>query len=689
MSSAQAPGRAVPLERVRTIGIMAHIDAGKTTLTERILYCTGVNACMGEVHEGTAVMDWMIQERERGISITSAATVCPWQGHQVSIIDTPGHVDFTAEVERSLRVLDGAVAVFCGVRGVQPQSESVWRQARRHGIPVVAFVNKLDRPGASMDRVLDSMRERLHATPLAIQVPVGSEGGFEGIVDVITRRTHLFSESGAAVAADLPAAAVSAVASARSLLIECLAETDDVIMARFLNDEEPTAEELRAALRRATLSGQVVPVTCGSALRNQGVSALLDAVVSYLPSPLDVRQVAGVEPESGRPVVRAIGDAEPFSALAFKTVGDAPGGRLTYMRVYSGTARPGMSVRNARTGTVERIAGVLQIHANMAEERSEAFSGDIAAVTGLSVDTHSGDTLCAPEAPIALNAIRFPEPVVSVAIEARQAGDSERLHSALRELALDDPTLRVHTDGYTGQTLLAGMGELHLDIIRDRLERDFGVAVRVGRPRVSYRQTVRGPAAATMTFVRQMGSARQYAVIGLEIEPRPQGHGVSVELDLSEERLPAVFHNAVEAGLREAADSGIDGDLPLTDCHVRVCDGSYDATDSSDLAFRAAATLALNDAVRKAGVVVLEPVMAVEVLTPPECLGDVIGDLASRHGRITEVDSLACGSARVVARVALAELFGYATALRSLTRGRADVAAEPSHYEAVAEQAVG
>lgn len=688
-SATEAPGRVVPLDRVRTIGIMAHIDAGKTTLTERILYCTGVNACMGEVHEGTAVMDWMIQERERGISITSAATVCPWQGHQVSIIDTPGHIDFTAEVERSLRVLDGAVAVFCGVRGVQPQSESVWRQSRRHGIPVVAFVNKMDRPGASMAGVLDGMRERLHATPLAIQVAVEGDGCLEGIVDVITRRTLFFSESGSSPTAGVPAAAVAAVASARSLLIECLAETDDVIMAHFLSDEEPTAEELRAALRRATLSGQVVPVVCGSALENHGVAALLDAVVAYLPSPLDVHQVAGVEPESGRPLVRHIDDAEPFSALAFKTVGDAPGGRLTYMRVYSGTARPGMAVRNARTGAVERIANLLQIHANMAEERTQAFCGDIAAVTGLSVDTHTGDTLCAPEAPIALSAIRFPEPVVSVAIEARHSADREGLHRALRELALDDPTLRVHTDVYTGQTLLAGMGELHLDIVRDRLERDFGVAVRTGRPRVSYRQTLRGPAAATMTFVRQMGSARQYAVIGLEIEPRPQGHGVSVELDLSEDRLPAVYHNAVEAGLREAADGGIDGDLPLTDCHVRVCDGSYDATDSSDLAFRAAATMALNDAVRKAGVVVLEPVMVVEVLTPPDCLGDVMGDLASRHGRITEVDSLACGSARVVARVALAQLFGYATALRSLTRGRADVAAEPSHYEPVAEQAVG
>jgi len=686
---AETPSRAVPLERVRNIGIMAHINAGKTTLTERILFFTGVTACMGEVHEGTATMDWMIQERERGISITSAATVCPWRGHQISIIDTPGHVDFTAEVERSLRVLDGAVAVFCGVRGVQAQSETVWRQARRRGIPVIAFVNKLDRPGASVERVMAGIREKLHATPVAIQLPLGEERSFCGVVDLIDQDAILFDGSRGLRRSAVPQGLQAAVQAARALLIECLAETDDAVMAHFLADEEPSADELRAALRRATLAGQVVPVTCGSALTNRGVQPLLDAIVDYLPSPLDLRQVAGVEPESGRPVARRVGDEEPFSALAFKMMGTGASPRLTFLRVYSGTAHPGMTVRNARTGAQERIEEVMRIHADMTEERPQAFCGDIAAVTGLSAETLTGDTLCAPEAPISLSRMDFPEPVISVAVEPRSAADRDRLHQALRDLALEDPTLRVHTDGETGQTLVAGMGELHLDIIRDRLERDFAVAVHLGRPRVNYRETVRGGSSAEMTFVRQAGAVRQYAAVRLEIAPRPQGHGLSVAIDAPEERIPAVFHNAVEAGIREAAGSGVDSDLPLTDCHVRVTDGSYDATDSSDLAFRAAAALALKDAVRKAGVTVLEPVMAVEVLTSPDCLGDVIGDLSSRRGRITEVDTLASGTARVVARVALAELFGYATALRSLTRGRADVAAEPSHYEPAPEHAVG
>jgi elongation factor G len=687
--SADAPTRAVALDHVRNIGIMAHIGAGKTTLTERILFYTGVTACIGEVHEGTASMDWMIQERERGISITSAATVCPWRGYRINIIDTPGHVDFTAEVERSLRVLDGAIGVFCAVRGVQPQSETVWRQARRYGIPVIAFVNKLDRPGASIDRVLDGIREKLHALPVLIQMPVGAEDGFRGIVDLVELRALLFDGAHGLRCVPVPADLATAVEAARALLIECLAETDDVLMERFLADQVPTPAEIRQALRRATLAGQVVPVTCGSALTNRGVQPLLDAVVDFLPSPRDSRQVAGIEPESGRPVVRGIGDEEPFSALAFKLAGDQGNGRLTYLRVYSGTARPGMRVRNARTGAEEHIDELMQMHANMTEERPQVFCGDIAAVTGLSADTLTGDTLCSPDAPIALSAMHFPEPVISMAIEVRHAADRDRLHQALRDLALEDPTFRVRTDAETGQTLVAGMGELHLDIIRDRVERDFAVPVRVGRPRVNYRNTVCSAADTEMTFVRQTGAVRQYAVVRLAIAPRPSGHGLSVAIDAPEERLPAVFHNAVEAGIREAAGNGIDGDRPLTDCHIRVTDGAYDAADSSDLAFRAAGALALKDVVRKAGVRVLEPVMAVEVLTPSEYLGDVIGDLSSRHGQVTEVESPAQGMARVIARVALAELFGYATALRSMTRGRADFAAEPSHYAMVPEHAGG
>jgi len=682
-----APGRAVPLDHVRNLGIMAHINAGKTTLTERILFYTGVSACIGEVHEGTAVMDWMPQERERGISISSAATVCPWRGYQIDIIDTPGHIDFTAEVERSLRVLDGAVAVFCGVRGVQPQSETVWRQARRYGIPVIAFVNKMDRPGASLERVLSGIREKLRATPVALQLPIGTDTSFCGVVDLVAMGVVCFDGHHGMRVEPIPAELSAAALAARAMLVECLAETDDVVMERFLGDREPTVAEMRAAVRRATLAGQVVPVLCGSALTNRGVRPLLDAVVDYLPSPVDLRQIAGVEPESGRPLTRAVADAAPFSAMAFKTLGDQPAGRLTLLRVYSGTARAGMRVRNARTGAEEHIGGVMQVHANLAEERPEVYCGDIAAVTGLSLETRTGDTLCAPDAPIALFTMQFPEPVVSVAVEPRNGADRDRLHAALRDLALDDPTLRVRTDGETGQTVLGGMGELHLDVIRERLEREAGVPVLVGRPKVSYRETIRGSAQGQTTFVRQAGASRQYAAVRLAVAPRSQGQGLSVSIEAPEERLPAVFHNAVEAGIRAAAADGVDSDRPLTDCQVRVTDGSYDATDSSDLAFRAAAALALRDAVRKAGVCVLEPVMAVEVLTPPDCLGDVIADLASRRGRITEVDTLACGTARVTARVSLAGLFGYATALRSLTRGRADVAAEPSHYEPVSEHA--
>ncbi|MBN2450197.1 MAG: elongation factor G [Lentisphaeria bacterium] len=682
-ASVAAPRRAVPLARVRNIGIMAHIDAGKTTLTERILYYTGVTPFVGEVHEGTATMDWMIQERERGISITSAATVCPWREHRIHLIDTPGHVDFTAEVERSLRVLDGAVAVFCGMHGVQPQSEKVWRQARRHGIPVIAFVNKMDRPGASLHNVVQSIQAKLHPTPLPIQFPLGDASGFRGVVDLVTMRAVLFDGHHGMSEEPIPAEVEIDAEVGRALLVECLAEIDDVIMDRFLNGTEPTPEELRHALRGGTLRGDVVPVLCGSALHNMGVRLLLDSVLDYLPSPVDRDTVPGIEPVSGRHVCRRVDDDEAFSAVAFKIAGCRRSGRLAYVRIYSGTARPGMVVRNARTGADERLQGVLQVHADQAAERLGAFSGDIAAVTGLSEETRTGDTLCAPDAPIALAPVSFPEPVVSMAVEACAAEDRERLHEALRQIAYEDPTFRVRTDCGTGQTLIAGMGELHLDIVRDRLERDFGVRILVGCPRVNYRETVLRPAAAQMTFVRQTGMVRQYAAISLDVVPLSPGQGFSVSIEAPEERLPSVFVNAVEAGVREAAANGVDGDRPLTDCHVRVSDGAYDAGDSTDLAFRTAAALALRDAVRKGGVTVLEPILAVEVTSPREHMGEVIGDLSSRRGRITEVDTAAMGAARINAHVPLAELFGYATALRSLTRGRADVVAEPSHYEPV------
>ena len=681
---ADTPGRAVPLARVRNLGIMAHIDAGKTTLTERILFETGVTSHVGEVHEGTATTDWMIQERERGISITSAATVCPWSGCRINLIDTPGHVDFTAEVERSLRVLDGVVAVFCAVHGVQPQSEKVWRQARQYGIPALAFVNKMDRVGASMDRVVEEIQEKLHILPLPIQYPWGSEDSFIGVLDIIS----LKAVDGRGREVPIPAALLDEVAAARAYLVECLAETDDGLLEHFLAGEDPSADELRTALRAATLAGHVLPVLCGSAFGGIGVGALLDAVVDYLPSPCDNRCVAGIEPESGRPLSRPVGDEEPFSALAFKLAKDGRRGRMALVRVYSGTARPGMRLWNPRTGTEECIADVMRVHANVAESTPAVYAGDIAAVTGLSDDMVTGDTLCSPGAPIVLAPVDFPEPVMSMVVEPKVHEDRQALLEALRDLAFEDPTFRVRTDGETGQTVIAGMGELHLDVIRDRLERDWGIAINVGTPRVNYRETVRGPAAGETQFIRQTPVARQYAGVCLRISPRSPGRGLSVTVEAPEDRIPTLFHNAVEAGIRETAGDGRDSGRPLTDCEVRVVDGSYDATDSSDLAFRAASSLALRDAVRKAGVQVLEPVMTVVVDTPSQHMGDVIGDLSSRRGRITEVETGGLGTARVAARVPLAELFGYATALRSITKGRADFAAEPAFYAPVPEEAV-
>ncbi|OGV72260.1 MAG: translation elongation factor G [Lentisphaerae bacterium RIFOXYB12_FULL_65_16] len=682
----ESEGRDVPLLRVRNIGIMAHIDAGKTSLTERILYYTGVNYRMGEVHEGTATMDWMVQEQERGISITSAATSCLWRGCRINVIDTPGHVDFTAEVERSLRVLDGAVAVFCSVGGVQPQSETVWRQARKYRVPVMAFVNKMDRTGADFTRVVHQIRDRLGVTPVPIHIPIGSEGQFSGVVDVITSEALVFEEQDLGVTVHrqpVPEHMRLALLQAREYMVECLAETDDVIMERFLADQEPGPDELRKALRRATLAGGVVPVVCGSVLKNKGVQPVLDAVIDYLPSPLDIPPVPGVDPDTEQAVTCKAGDNEPFVALAFKLMADPYAGKLVFFRVYSGTAKRGMIVHNPRTGKRERLGRLMQMHANHREDREKVFSGDIAAVVGLG-NVRTGDTLCEPSKPILLESVTFPEPVVSMAIEPKTSGDRDKLILALEQLALEDPTFRVRTDRETGQTIVSGMGELHLDIIRDRVSREHNVEANVGKPEVSYRETLTCAAEANTKFVRQTGGRGQYGHVVIRVEPRPRGHGITVENKVVGGRIPKEFHQAIEHGLRETTEAGILAGYPMVDLHVDVLDGSYHAVDSSDLAFKIAASMALKEAARKGKPILLEPIMATEVTTPEEYLGDVIGDLSSRRGHMTEVEARA-QSVRVVARVPLMTLFGYATALRSLTKGRAEFVAEPSHFERVPE----
>ncbi len=682
----EAPGRKVPLRQVRNIGVMAHIDAGKTTLTERILFYTGVNYRLGEVHEGTATMDWMIQEQERGITITSAATTCFWKGSRINIIDTPGHVDFTAEVERSLRVLDGAVAVFCAVGGVQPQSETVWRQAKRYKVPVVAFVNKMDRTGADFARVVEEIRDKLAATPVPIQIPIGKEGGFEGVVDVLEMKALYFAagDHGTTVSVqDIPVELEVGAVKAREYLTECLAEVDDVVLEHFLSDELPSTTVLRDALRRATLAGLTVPVTCGSAFKNKGVQPLLDAVVSCLPSPVDIWDVEGLHPESQQKIRRHVGDTEPFAALVFKMMTDPYVGKLVFFRVYSGTAKQGMPVYNPRTGKRERLGRLLQMHANSREEREAVFSGDIAAVVGLS-DAATGDTLCVQHDQIVLESVSFPDPVISIAIEPKTSGDRDALLLALQQLAQEDPTFRVRTDPETGQTLLSGMGELHLEIIRDRLFREFKVGANVGRPQVAYRETIRTKADADVKFARQSGGRGQYGHVVLCVEPRPRGHGISLENKVTGGRIPKEYHRAVESGVREAAESGVLAGCPIVDIHVDVLDGSYHPVDSSELAFKVAASMALKEAARKARPVLLEPIMKVEVNTPEEHMGDVIGDLSSRRGQVVEVETQ-MQTTRIAAHVALSELFGYATALRSVTRGRADFAAEPSHFEQVPE----
>jgi elongation factor G len=660
---------------------MAHIDAGKTTTTERILFYAGRLHKMGEVHEGAATMDWMIQEKERGITITSAATTCTWRDHSINIIDTPGHVDFTVEVERSLRVLDGAVAVFDAVAGVEPQSETVWRQADRYGVPRVAFINKMDRMGADFYASVASIRSRLGARAVPVQVPIGAEDEFQGVVDLISQRAIVYTDDlGKNVeSSEIPAALRERVEQYRHELIEAAADYDDELMQAYLDEHEVTGDKLVSALRRGTVSGQLVPVLCGAALRNKGVQPLLDAVIDYLPSPADKPAVEGIDPKDHSLAVREVADDEPFSALAFKIQMDPQGvGKLTFFRVYSGRLRAGSSVLNVTTGRKERLGRILRMHAIRREDVEDVFTGDIAAAVGLK-GTTTGDTLADENHPILLESINFPEPVISVAIEPRTKVDQDKLGAALQRLAEEDPTFRVYTDEETGQNIIAGMGELHLEIIVDRLTREFRVDANVGKPQVAYREAIHRRAHGTGRFVRQTGGRGQYGHVEIDAEPGERGSGFVFEDKITQGRIPREYIPAAHKGIADALSTGVVAGYPVVDIKVTLVDGSYHPVDSSEQAFQIAGSMAIKDALRKADPYLLEPIMKVDVVMPEEYLGDVMGDLASRRGHILGMEGKGTSQA-VVAYVPLAEMFGYATELRSMTSGRATYSMEFDHY---------
>ena len=678
------PGRITPIAEVRNIGIMAHIDAGKTTLSERILFYTGINHKLGEVHEGNATMDWMVQEQERGITITSAATTCFWnkdgKKHRINLIDTPGHVDFTAEVERSLRVLDGAVAVFCAVGGVQPQTETVWRQAKKYHVPIIAFVNKMDRTGANFYKVVDAMRTKLKANVVPMVLPIGAEANFEGLVDIMEEKAYEFDEMNIKEI-PVPEDMKEKLAEARAFMIERIAENDESVMEVFLNDEVPSVDLLKKGLRRAVLSGQLVAAFCGTAFKNKGVQLLLNAVVDYLPSPVDIWEVHGTNPDTDQPESREVGDEVPFSALAFKIMNDPYVGKLIYFRVYSGVATSGAVVYNPRTRKRERLGRILQMHANKREERKEIYSGDIAAAVGFK-DVRTGDTLCDENHPLVLESMSFPEPVISIAVEPKTTADRDKLYTALGALSDEDPTFTMKSDDETGQTIISGMGELHLEIIMDRLRREFKVEAQSGQPQVSYRETILKKANADSKFVRQSGGRGQYGHVIMDVTPMERGHGVTIENKVVGGNIPKEYIKPIEQGIREAAQTGILAGYPCIDFHVDILDGSYHPVDSSEMAFKIAASMGLKDACKKAGMVLLEPIMKVEITTPDENTGDIIGDVTSRRGAISEM-STEEGTTIITANVPLSELFGYATAIRSLTKGRASYAMEPSHFEPV------
>jgi elongation factor G len=681
--------RSFPLDKTRNIGIMAHIDAGKTTTTERILYYTGRTHKMGEVHEGAAVMDWMEQEQERGITITSAATACEWDGHRINILDTPGHVDFTVEVERSLRILDGAIALFDSVAGVEPQSETVWRQADKYSVPRISYVNKMDRTGADFFKAVETMRDRLGANPLPIQIPIGNEADFTGVVDLIENKALIWKdELGTEFEyTEIPEDLVDLAQKHRTQLIEACADYDDELLEAYLNDEEIPHERIAKSLHRATLDIKVTPVLCGSSFKNKGVQPLLDAIVELLPSPLEVPAVTGLVPakkgENGgqTEAERPADDNAPFAALGFKVMADPYVGKLTYFRVYSGKLTAGSRVLNASTGRTERIGRLLMMHANHREEIEECYAGDIVAGVGLK-QTSTGDTLCAPDAPIELEQIEFPEPVIAVAIEPKTKVDQERLSESLARLAEEDPTFQVESDEETGQTLIHGMGELHLEVLVDRLLREFSVDANVGRPQVAYRETIREPVKKVVyRHIRQTGGKGQYAHVVINIEPAP-GEGFDFINEIKGGRIPTEFIPATEQGIEEALQTGVKAGYPMVDVRVELVDGSSHDVDSSEMAFKIAGSMALQEAARKAKPVLLEPVMAVEVVTPEEFLGDVIGDLSRRRGKVQGQEQR--GNALAVqAFVPLGEMFGYATDVRSATQGRASYTMQFERYEEV------
>ena len=685
------------LEKTRNIGIMAHIDAGKTTTTERVLFYTGRTHKMGEVHDGAATMDWMAQEQERGITITSAATRCAWKGHDVNIIDTPGHVDFTAEVERSLRVLDGAVAVFCAVGGVEPQSETVWRQAEKYGVPRLVFVNKMDRTGADFHRVVEEVRDRLAANPLALQVPIGAEERFGGMVDLVTMKARAFNDPmGASYEeAEAPAELREQAEELREKLLDAVSMIDDSLATKYLEGEEISPEEIRAAIRKGTLRGEFVPVVCGSAFRNKGVQLLLDAIVDYLPSPLDIPPMRGVcsdeDLELGRKAEeRPPSDDAPLCALAFKVMTDPYVGQLVFMRIYSGVLKSGASVLNTVTGKRERVGRLMRMHANKREEIGEAHAGDIVAALGIK-QAKTGHTLCDPAHPVLLETIHFPEPVISIAIEPKTKSDQDKLGGALARLSDEDPTFRVRSDEETAQTILSGMGELHLEILVDRLFREFALEASVGKPQVAYRETIRAEASARGRFVRQSGGRGQFGDVEIAIKPLPPGGGFQFVNKIVGGVVPKEYVPAVESGVREALENGVVAGYPLLDIEVTLFDGSFHQVDSSEMAFKIAGSMAFKEAAKRAKPVLLEPFMDMEVVCPADFLGDVMGDLTSRRGRIREMSDRA-GAKVVSASAPLSEMFGYATDLRSMTQGRATYAMQFGRYEemprALAEELV-
>lgn len=675
--------REFPLDKVRNIGIMAHIDAGKTTTTERILFYTGKVHKIGEVHEGTATMDWMEQEQERGITITSAATTCQWRGHKINIIDTPGHVDFTVEVERSLRVLDGAVAVFCAKGGVEPQSETVWRQADKYHVPRIAFVNKMDIMGADFYNVVDQIKKRLNANPVVMQLPIGKEDTFRGIVDLVKMEALIYEDDLGTVIEEqpIPDDMKELAEEYRTKLVEAAAEQDEELMIKYLEGEEVTNEEIVAAIRKGTINVEIVPVLCGSAYKNKGVQPLLDAVVDFLPSPVDIPPVKGMLPNSDEETERKASDDEPLSALAFKIMADPFVGKLVFIRIYSGVLRSGTYVYNSTKGKRERIGRILQMHANHRSELPEMYTGDIGAAVGLK-DTTTGDTLCDEEHPIVLESMEFPDPVISVAIEPKTKDAQEKMAIALQKLAEEDPTFRTYTDQETGQTIIAGMGELHLEIIVDRLQREFKVDCNVGKPQVAYKETIKKPVKVEGKFIRQSGGHGQYGHVWLELTPRERGQGYEFVNKIVGGVIPKEFIPAVDAGVQEAMQSGVLGGYEVVDVGVTLFDGSYHEVDSSDMAFKIAASMAFKDGMKKGDPVLLEPVMKVEVVVPEEYMGDIMGDINSRRGRIEGMEPRA-GAQVIRAYVPLAEMFGYATDLRSRTQGRGTYTMQFDHYEEV------